>query len=184
MWGLLGHVSVSGGFGEYGEQVWIPRRQCCSSTKPGAVLLTQSVSGCNPTTHWLLEEQSSAAKHVRLADSFVRPIKRFRKITQNGLKQDSLKVVWCAANQRFTGILKYSSCGSSSQTGSVDESGFIYFVSLRLWPRRLHKNISSLGGFHLISFPPYFAWKGAVFWNICCPGKGSCCRCAPHQKAI
>lgn len=63
-----------------------------------------------------------------------------------------------------------------TQTDGIDGSRLIYFVSFRLWPRELHKNISSLRGFkasifHLTSlslccsspFSPFFFFVLDVF---------------------
>lgn len=124
----------------------------------------------------------------------------YKKIPKNNTKC-TLKVVPCAANQHFTAILKYSPGGISSQTAGIGGSGFIYFVSLRLRPRRLHKTSLPPGDLNPVFSPhfllslPFCSLYTSVFlvqhitmfnvlWSISCPGKGSSCRYAQYQKAI
>lgn len=56
-----------------------------------------------------------------------------------------------------------------TQTDGIDASRFIYFVSFRLWPRELHKNISSLRGFkasifHLTSLSLFCSFPFSPFF--------------------
>lgn len=80
---------------------------------------------------------------------------------------------------------------SSPRMGGKEESRFIYFVRLCSWPRRPHKNISSLrrksavwtSTSALAPFHFFFFFEcSVVLWSTGCPGEGSRWKSAPHQR--